>query len=298
MDYLASASFYLLAHFRVREAASILLEVCPSIGGLRHCECFCRDVGALLATMNPDPDFLVRAAVDPKHGGHGQAAVMDALRLLVAWGEVPRKEIVPYVRKLLNEIPCDASPDPSVWISWDMLSILLPKRECDRQRKKAYNRRLIDSYEPPACSFDENVSRWIEYDPPLYDVPGQLTFSKVEGDWLMHRADRVEWWQAEKDPIDLVATVVSGGGDTREAWLISRSRSGFPTREMLFSEDLKPYEDPSQDTRAPSGPILRTKPQPITVRKIGRNESCLCGSGKKYKKCCLSRLLGSAAPIK
>ena len=28
--------------------------------------------------------------------------------------------------------------------------------------------------------------------------------------------------------------------------------------------------------------------EPIRVQKIGRNESCPCGSGKKYKKCCLA----------
>ena len=27
--------------------------------------------------------------------------------------------------------------------------------------------------------------------------------------------------------------------------------------------------------------------QPITIdKKIGRNDPCICGSGKKYKKCC------------
>jgi len=31
---------------------------------------------------------------------------------------------------------------------------------------------------------------------------------------------------------------------------------------------------------APSSPISRATP------KIGRNEPCPCGSGKKYKKCC------------
>ena len=31
----------------------------------------------------------------------------------------------------------------------------------------------------------------------------------------------------------------------------------------------------------------RVKAQPITVdEKIGRNDSCPCGSEKKYKKCC------------
>lgn len=29
------------------------------------------------------------------------------------------------------------------------------------------------------------------------------------------------------------------------------------------------------------------KPQPVTVPKVGRNDPCPCGSGKKYKKCCL-----------
>lgn len=28
------------------------------------------------------------------------------------------------------------------------------------------------------------------------------------------------------------------------------------------------------------------KPPPRQVQKIGRNEPCACGSGKKYKKCC------------
>ncbi|MFN3568406.1 MAG: SEC-C metal-binding domain-containing protein, partial [Caldimicrobium sp.] len=32
------------------------------------------------------------------------------------------------------------------------------------------------------------------------------------------------------------------------------------------------------------------KPQPIRVQKIGRNDPCPCGSGKKYKKCCGSHL--------
>ncbi len=30
----------------------------------------------------------------------------------------------------------------------------------------------------------------------------------------------------------------------------------------------------------------RAKPEPVTVDKVGRNEPCPCGSGKKHKKCC------------
>ena len=34
--------------------------------------------------------------------------------------------------------------------------------------------------------------------------------------------------------------------------------------------------------------IIEQAPRPLAVpqRKVGRNEPCPCGSGKKYKKCC------------
>ena len=35
--------------------------------------------------------------------------------------------------------------------------------------------------------------------------------------------------------------------------------------------------------RAPA----RVEPRTVTGDKVGRNDSCPCGSGKKYKKCCL-----------
>lgn len=34
--------------------------------------------------------------------------------------------------------------------------------------------------------------------------------------------------------------------------------------------------------QAPQGP----KQMPVHVVKVGRNDPCSCGSGKKYKKCC------------
>jgi len=32
--------------------------------------------------------------------------------------------------------------------------------------------------------------------------------------------------------------------------------------------------------------VMNPKGQPVHVTKIGRNDPCSCGSGKKYKKCC------------
>ena len=35
-----------------------------------------------------------------------------------------------------------------------------------------------------------------------------------------------------------------------------------------------------------AGGVIRGDEEPVRVEKVGRNESCPCGSGKKYKKCC------------
>jgi len=37
---------------------------------------------------------------------------------------------------------------------------------------------------------------------------------------------------------------------------------------------------------APASQPASRPPRPVTVEKVGRNEPCPCGSGKKYKKCC------------
>lgn len=50
------------------------------------------------------------------------------------------------------------------------------------------------------------------------------------------------------------------------------------TDDFFFDEDYDDYEYVQ-----PVKPIVRTAP------KIGRNDPCSCGSGKKYKKCCLRK---------
>lgn len=54
--------------------------------------------------------------------------------------------------------------------------------------------------------------------------------------------------------------------------------NGFSENENLRKNDLSPYIP------------IEPEPKPIIVEpKIGRNDPCPCGSGKKYKKCCLNK---------
>jgi len=51
-----------------------------------------------------------------------------------------------------------------------------------------------------------------------------------------------------------------------------------------------PTDDPIIPKGSENAPIIKavefTKKQ--STKKIGRNDPCPCGSGKKYKKCCLN----------
>ena len=53
---------------------------------------------------------------------------------------------------------------------------------------------------------------------------------------------------------------------------------------------------PTAAACAPPQNVHKSAQQPRTVPpKIGRNEICPCGSGKKYKRCCLDKPLSAAA---
>ena len=57
----------------------------------------------------------------------------------------------------------------------------------------------------------------------------------------------------------------------------------FEKNGWKYRIDLQP--DEQEDLSALE--ILQNWPKPVAAeKKVGRNESCPCGSGKKYKKCC------------
>lgn len=62
--------------------------------------------------------------------------------------------------------------------------------------------------------------------------------------------------------------------------------------ESQFEEDHVHGPDCDHDHEHVHGPDCNHdhhKQMPIrNEKKVGRNEPCPCGSGKKYKKCCLS----------
>ena len=57
-------------------------------------------------------------------------------------------------------------------------------------------------------------------------------------------------------------------------------------RAAVPLQAIRPQVGALGDPQGSEGPQKRPRGTPVTVNKIGRNEPCPCGSGKKYKKCC------------
>jgi uncharacterized protein YecA (UPF0149 family) len=54
----------------------------------------------------------------------------------------------------------------------------------------------------------------------------------------------------------------------------------FPQEAQLLMDHCQSFNDIENQEEVPQKPVVRD-----TV-KVGRNDPCPCGSGKKYKKCC------------
>ena len=83
-----------------------------------------------------------------------------------------------------------------------------------------------------------------------------------------------------------------------EILLAGYGREGLRDKADVVDRLVGLYEDMGKPEKAKEYKAISTKlrraeaqkhkPTPIKVIKIGRNEPCPCGSGKKYKKCCIS----------
>ncbi len=96
---------------------------------------------------------------------------------------------------------------------------------------------------------------------------------KGSKDW----AEKSEWLGLE------VVDSVAGGADdmTGEVEFIARFRLNGNTRSY---HERGQFERKDGQWYFTDGDIV--KGQPIKSNKVGRNDPCPCGSGKKYKKCC------------
>jgi SEC-C motif-containing protein len=88
---------------------------------------------------------------------------------------------------------------------------------------------------------------------------------------------------SEWEGLEIVDTVAGGAGDDRgEVEFIARYRA---QGHLLSYHERATFERIDGQWYFMDGEMVKAKPKTREQPKVGRNEPCPCGSGKKYKKC-------------
>lgn len=80
-----------------------------------------------------------------------------------------------------------------------------------------------------------------------------------------------------------VLKLLETGVDRYQDTAYSERRGDWEAHYLKWDDSFYPNRQKEKELSS------KTRPAPVKAKKIGRNEPCSCGSGKKYKKCCLSK---------
>lgn len=230
------------------------------------------DLHRLLAAVSLGDDSLIRELVeDPEVNGFVRDAAVRSLVALVAWGEKSREELLNYFASLYREkLPREPS---MIWDSLAYCSMELHPQELYPDIEQSFQDGLIELFFVT-----------------LENVQVALTLDKEETLELLEEGhayrpvidviEELESWDCLiSEPAYSTIDDIIGDGYLRDEIDQVSIPSTVGTGRRI-DDTIEERQWPHCADAGSTLPTIRTGP------KIGRNEPCPCGSGKKYKKCC------------
>jgi uncharacterized protein YchJ len=247
-------ALYLLAEFRERRAYPLVVEL---FAGPREeveklaWDFIAQDLDRVLISVYDGDDRPIRRLVeDPEVGEWVRGAGIRTLAGLVALGLKERDDVAAYFRRLLMGPP--EKPCTHFWNELVSCAADLHPGDSLEEIRRAFDLDLVDE--------------------------GYVAFDEIEEEAQSSRQAVMEGLRLEflSAPIEDAALEMEGRTKSEEDWEEAAQWQEEDEEEDWHDE---PRLDPSQ-AEALGGTVRREGP------KVGRNDSCPCGSGKKYKKCC------------
>ena len=123
-----------------------------------------------------------------------------------------------------------------------------------------------------------------------YDLGDESGGEQVFKDWIQEDPDCGWAYSGWADCLRLHSSEQYEKAE--EVLLAGYARSGLRDKKYVVEGFVNLYNETGKRDKAKEfqkeyDRLQPAKPEPIRVAKVGRNEPCPCGSGKKYKKCCL-----------
>jgi hypothetical protein len=260
-------AMYLLAQFRESRAYPLLVKIFSAPGEAPFdlaASVVTQDLTSILASVSDgDPGGMMELVENEKANEYVRGAAMDGSVTLMAFGKLSRDEVMAYFQHLFKIL----ERKPSA--AWDGLANAcadIGPREVAGDLREAYDEGLVDS---GSIGWDE-VEELLDVSPAV-----ALEKSRFRYRLITNTADAIRWWSCFHEY------------EGKEKW----AGAG-----MQAEDDLEGLDDPADifPLLGP-GPVI-PEPYRRTEPKVGRNEPCPCGSGKKYKRCC-GLISGANPPV-
>ena len=212
------------------------------------------DLGRILINLcDGDVEPLKRAIEAAEGDEFARAAALQALAYLVrAKGVLGDDEMRAYLTRLAGEM--QPRGESAVWHAWAFAVAQLGYEPLRGEVARVFSKRWVDPLDGALDDFyfDLQLAR--------RDPDGMAAFAAAGIEPFGSAIEALERWSDEDDDewAGVVDEAEAAGGET----------------ETLLLEDL---------------PIGEETPYLNPLREVGRNDPCPCGSGKKYKKCCLAQ---------
>jgi hypothetical protein len=252
-------AIYLLAEFRETDALDSFVRFfsLPEEQALDLTGDLVTESGAAVfaSVCGGDPAPLLRLAHDETVNDFVRGQAIDALLVQSIWGERPREAVIAELRGLFSSLPKPGNA--FVWAAVVGAVDTFHALELLPEARQAFAEGLVD----------ETIIGLDDIDPSQRRQPGR--YSRPSAD------ERLRWFTEGNAPVNAISEC--------SAWI------NF--QDETEDSDLPDPDDYRNWTAASDDPLYEpepyTPPQPyIAPPKIGRNDPCPCGSGKKHKKCC------------
>lgn len=246
---------FLLANFRHQAAYPVLIKLISYSGDKLvklTGEVFTEALGRILASVYDGDLQPIRSVIEnPNIDIWVRSAALESLIVLWKEGSLSRPEIIDYLKELMTgKLERVAS---YVWDNIGLIAYDIHPNGMEVLLQEAINDRLIAPLVLDLKLLDDCIKS------DLNKVIQQK--DKVIKGYIGSPIDELSWWlYPNENPMDK-------GMDYADLDVPIAEKTVIPGERF-----------------APMG--WRPKTVTRTTTKIGRNEPCHCGSGKKYKKCC------------
>ncbi len=261
-DYLHSFALYLLAQFRETRALGAFLRFfsLPGEQALDLTGDMVTEHGAavLAAVCGGDPAPLLQLALNEAVNEFVRGQAIDGLLVQAGWSERPRPAVIADLRRLFETLPKPG--DPCVWAELICAVSDFNALELLPEARRAFAEDLVD----------EGIIGLEDVDPDALRGPQRFPQPSAE--------ERFRQFCERNAPIDAVAEC--------GMWICFRDDRDANDDWESLDEDEDESSEAMLDALREPPPYLPPPVPFVAPPKVGRNNPCPCGSGKKFKKCC------------